>query len=337
MMPYYRPILKRAWQISVKNKWLWACRFFCCFIGNGGVYEALVRSFNNMAEGRSVFYTLREYAQSGVLSMVSWEKMKMLWQMDAGAFGLSVFTLLVVLAVLALMISFGVICQGALIRGFIDLDQNKKVEPKKCFKIGVERFWPILELNVITKVILLGFLVMLSYFASLIKVDNAVWQQVIYIVSFVVFIVLSIIIYFLTIYGVAYTVLRKRSALESLSRAWGLFKRNVVLNLEMGLLLFLINFFVAALFTIASFLMLAPLVLLYFLFLLAGAKIGMLVIALFAAILFAVLLVLVGSWYAVFQLGSWAVLFEELEEKGGKSKIRRIIEHLKTRKKKRSK
>ncbi len=337
MIPYYRPILKRAWQISLKNKWLWLLGFFAAFIGNGGVYEALVRSFNNMAEGRSVFYTLREYAQSGVFSMLTWGKMKMLWQADASAFGLSIFTLLVVLIILALLISFGVICQGALIRGFIEFDQNKKAEPKKCLKVGIDRFWPVLELNVITKVILLGFLVLLSYFVSLIRVESVLWQQAIYIISFVVFIVLGIIIYFLTIYGVAYAVLRKKTALEALARAWGLFKRNVVLNLEMGLLLFVINFIVAALFTIASFLMLAPLVLLYFLFLLAGAKIGMVVIVLIAAILFAILLVSVGSWYAVFQLGAWAVLFEELEEKGGKSKLRRIVEHLRGKTKKRSK
>jgi hypothetical protein len=35
-----------------------------------------------------------------------------------------------------------------------------------------------------------------------------------------------------------------------------------------------------------------------------------------ALIIFSGLLLLVGSWYAVFQLGSWVVLFEELEERG---------------------
>ncbi|KKQ80903.1 MAG: hypothetical protein UT02_C0001G0011 [Parcubacteria group bacterium GW2011_GWC2_38_7] len=328
MTPYYRPILKRAWKLSLKNKWLWILGFFAAFVGNGSVYEALVRSFNNMSEGRSIFFTLREYAQSGVIGMISWTKLKILWQADASAFGLGIFTLVVVLAILALMISFGIICQAALIRGFIDLDKNKKVEAKKCFRVGIDRFWPVLELNVITKVILLGILVMLGYFVSLISLSNPVSQQILYVASFVVFIVLGIIIYFLTIYGVAYAVLRKRSAFEALRHAWGLFKRNIVLNLEMGLLLFLINIAVAIGFVIVSFFALAPAVLLYFIFLMAGAKLGMLLMGLLALIIFLVLLVLVGSWYATFQLGAWAVLFEELEENGGKSKIRRIVEHL---------
>jgi len=337
MIPYYRPILKRAWKISLKNKWLWMLGFFAAFVGNGSVYEALMRSFNNISEGRSVFYTLREYAQSGVLSLISWAKLKMLWQADAGAFGLSIFTLLVVLAILALIISFGVICQGALIRGVIDLDQAKKTDTKKCFRVGIDRFWPVLEINVITKVILLGILVMLGYFVSLITIQDPLWQKVLYLVSFIIFIVLGIIIYFLTVYGVAYAVLRKRSSLEALGRAWDLFKHNVVLNLEMGLLLFIINILVAIGFFVVAFLALAPIILLYFLFLLAGAKAAMLLMSLLAVLVFTVLLIVVGSWFAAFQLGAWAVLFEELEEYGGKSKIRRIIEHISKKKKVRSK
>jgi len=334
MIPYYRPILKRAWKISLKNKWLWVLGFFAAFVGNGSVYEALVRSFNNMSEGRSIFFTLREYAESGVISMISWSKLKMLWQTDASAFGLSIFTLVIVLAVLALIISLGIICQAALIRGFIDHDQNKKTTAGKCLRVGVDRFWPVLELNVITKVILLGFLVMIGYFVSLISLQNPIGQKILYIVSFVVFIVLGIIIYFLTIYGVAYAVLRKRTAFEALGHAWHLFKRNVILNLEMGLLLFVINILVGLVFIIVTFLILAPVVLVYFICLLAGAKVAMVLITVLAIIIFTVLLVLVGSWYASFQLGAWAVLFEELEENGGKSKIHRIIEHLRKKTKK---
>ena len=334
MGPYYRPILKRAWRISVRNKWLWVLGFFAAFIGNGSIYEALLRSFNNVSEGRSVFFTLKEYSQTGVIGMISWSKLKDLWISDSSAFGLSIFTIILLLTVLALLISFGVISQAGVIKGVIDVDQKKKTGLKKSFAIGVDRFWPVLEINVITKVVLFGLLLMLAYFVSLITLTSALASTILYIVSFIVFIVCGIIIYFLTVYGTAYVVLRKRGSFDALKRAWNLFKKNIVLNLEMGLLLFVISMVVALLFFLLVFVVIAPFILLYFLFLLSGAKLGMLVMSFVVIALFLVILLLVGSWFSAFQLGAWAVLFEELELNGGKSKTRRILEKLKGGRKK---
>ena len=334
MIPYYRPILKRAWHISLRNKWLWVLGFFAAFIGNGSIYEGLLRSFNNVSEGRSVFYTLKEYSQTGVMGMISWEKLKALWMSDASAFGLSIFTIVLLLVIFALLISFGVISQAGVIKGVIDVDQKKKTGLKKSFKLGVDRFWPVLEINVITKVIMFGFLLMMAYFVSLITLSSELATNILYIASFVVFIVFGIIIYFLTVYGTAYVVLRKRGSFDALKRAWNLFKKNIVLNLEMGLLLFVFSMVVALMFFLLVFLVVAPFILLYFLFLLSGAKLGMMVMSFVILGLFIALLILTGSWFSTFQLGAWAILFEELEMKRGKSKTRRVYEKLKGGKKK---
>lgn len=334
MGPYYRPILKRAWRITLRNKWLWFLGFFAAFIGNGSIYEALLRSFNNVSEGRSVFYTLKEYSQTGVAGMISWDNLRALWASDAGAFGMGIFTIVLLLSVFALLISLGVISQAGVIKGVIDTDQKKRTGLKKAFGIGVDRFWPVLELNVITKVILFGLLLLIAYFASLIQFSGELANNILYIVSFVVFIVLGIIIYFLTVYGTAYVVLRKQGPFSALKKAWRLFKKNVVLNLEMGLLLFVISIVVALMFFLLCFFVLAPFVLLYFIFLLSGTKAAMMFMGTLMIILFLVILVLVGSWYAAFQLGAWSILFEELEVKGGKSKTRRVYEGLKGKKKK---
>lgn len=334
MGPYYRPILKRAWNISLRNKWLWVLGFFAAFIGNGSIYEALLRSFNNISEGRSVFYTLKEYSQTGVLGMISWSKLQALWAADAGAFGMSVFTIFILLAIFALLISLGVISQVGIIKGTIDIDQNKKTDFKKSFAMGVDRFWPVLELNVVTKVILFGFLMLIAYFVSLIHFAGDTANQILYISSFVIFIILGIIIYFLTVYGTAFVVLRKQGPFEALKKAWRLFKKNIVLNLEMGLLLFVVSIVVALMFFLLCFIILAPFVLLYFIFLLSGTKAAMMFMGVIIIALFVVVLLLVGSWFSAFQLGAWAVLFEELETKGGHSKVKRIVARLRQGKKK---
>jgi len=327
MESFYRQILKKAFWLTWKNRWLWVLGFFAAIIGNGGVYEALIRGFNNISEGRSVFNTFQEYVESGVFGMLSWAKLGALWQSDTSAFGITIFSLLAILCVLAVMITLGVIGQGAVISGIIGLDEKEPMKFKSSFRMGVDRFWPVIEINVITKVVLLGFLLLLAYFASLIVVASSAVNIFIYVLSFIIFLIFGIIIYFITIYGTAYVILRRKSVGEALRAAWHLFRSHVLLNLEMGLILFILNVVVAALFFIGCFVILSPLFVLYFLFLVAGSSLVASLLMAIMVLLFVVAMLLVGSWWSTFQLGVWALLFEKLELSGGKSKVLRLYEH----------
>ncbi|MBI5077398.1 hypothetical protein HZB94_03375 [Candidatus Falkowbacteria bacterium] len=328
MEPFYRLIFKRAFVISWKNKWLWIFGFFAAVIGNGSVYEALLRGFSNLSQGGTIFDTLREYAESGVLGMVSLTKLSALWQTDASAFAINIFTILLLLCVLAILISFGVIGQGGVLEGVIRTAENKKISFKENLKVGLARFWPILELNVIMKVVALGILFLIIYLVSMVVFESAALNLVLYTLSFIVFLVFGIIIYFVTIYAVAYAVLREQGAFDALKSAWRLFKRHVLLNLEMGIMLFVLNVAVALAFFIAMFIVLSPFFMLYFLWLFAGGLIGPKIILALIMIIFLVAMVLVGAWWSTLQLGVWAILFEELAVKGGKSKIIRVFEHV---------
>ncbi len=330
MYPFYRLILKRALRISWRNKWLWGLAFFAAFIGNGSVYEALIRSFNNLSEGNSAFLVLKEYSQMGIVGLASFSNLKSLWQSDPSAFGITILTTVLFLSVLALLISFAVIGQGGVIRSIVNIDQNKGASLKSGIKHGVERFWSILEVNIIGKLILFGALMLLMYLASLMHFDNGIANLVVYILSFSIFIIFGIIIYFLTIYGTAFVVLREDNAFRALKDAWQLFLKNPLLNLEMGLLLFIVNILVAVVFFIAVFILLAPFLLVYIVFVFAGWTTGMETMTTIITLIFITLLILMGSWYSTFQLGAWAILFEELALNGGKSKIVRVYEHVKT-------
>ena len=331
MESFYRLILKRALAISWKNKWLWLLGFFAAIIGNGSVYEALLRGFNNLSQGNTIFDTLREYAESGVLGMISLTKLSALWQTDSSAFAVNIFTILLLLCVLAIIISFGVIGQAGTVEAVIRLDEKKKTGLKENVKIGLERFWPVLELNVIMKVVLLGLLFLIIYLTSLVVFESAAINLILYVISLVIFLVLGIIIYFVTIYAVAFAVLRRQGTLDALAGAWHLFRRHILLNLEMGLLLFILNVGLAIVFFIAAFIILSQFLLFYFLCLFSGSVIISKIIIALIMLIFLALMVFVGAWWSTFQLGVWAILFEELAVKGGKSKIVRLFEHVVSR------
>lgn len=320
MEKFYRKILARALKISWKNPWLWIFGLFAAFIGNGSIYEALFRSLNNLADNISPFATLADYLNSGVLGMISWQKFVMLSQGDVSGLVMMLLTLLLFICVVALIIGLGVVFQAGAIYSVVEIDEKKHVSYKQAFKHGVERFWPVLELNVFTKLVMLGVLFLLVYLVY----QFAPQSIALYVVATILFVLSGIVIYFLTVFGTAFIVLRKKSALVALNHAWHLFRHNILLSLEMGLILFIINVLAIIAFFIAGFIILSPFFLLYVILVLSGMKLIATIVAMFMAVVFFLFIFLVGAWWATFQLGAWALLFEELVLKGGRSKIGRV-------------
>jgi hypothetical protein len=334
MIPFYRLILKRSLAVSWKFKWLWIFGFFAAFLGNGNLYEFLFGMYNNLSSGQSFFFTITQYANSGLLGMISFGRLQHLWQTDISAFSMGLFIMLMSFCFLAVMISLAVICQGALARGVIGNDQKKKVSLKQSFNDGLEKFWPILELNFITKVVFIGFLLLLVYIVANLMPGTFWIDSIIIVVSFIVFIVCGIVIYFLTLYGTAFIVLRDKKVFDALKEAWHVFRKNILLNLEMGLLLFIINVVAVISGIILLFIILAPFILLYFMLVFTGSAFGLTVISIVMILVFVAGLVLFGAWYNTFQMGAWLILFEELALNPVKSKTLRLFEHVKGLRKK---
>lgn len=330
----YRTILKRALKLSWKNKWLWLFGFFAAILGQGGVYEYLFKSFDNLTAGQSVLATMQEYANGGILGMISFGRLQSVWATDLSGMALGIFTLLFAICVIALIISLAVIGQGGLVKSIITLDQGKKTTPKECFSVGVKKFWPILELNFITKVVLMGVLMLLTYFAALLMQQIVAIDTVIFVLFFILFIVLGIIIYFLTLYGTAYIVLRDKGLLSALQSAWHLFRRNVVINLEMGLLIFVMNAIVAVLAVITLFILFAPFIIVFFVVLISNIWWLINAMNVLMILLFVIFLALATGWYTTFVVSCWMMLFEQLAMKGGKSKLQRVYEKVTSKSKK---
>ena len=334
---FYRKILKRAWAVSWKNKWLWIFGLFAAIVGNGSVYQSLLRGFSNIDSGYTIFDTMREYSASGVFSTISFAKIAQLWQADATMFGSIIFSMLFILCVLALLFAIGIISQGSLIFGLLEIDTNKPVNLRTALRSGKEHFWRIFGLNLFTKIFLLSLLILLAYLISLIITASSVVNMIIYIVSFLLFFILGMVIYFITIYGTSFVVLRNRKVFPALRSAFDLFRKDIIVNLEMALILFIVNFIFLIIFFIGAFVLSSPFLVLYFLFAVSGIKIGALLASSLLITIVLAMFVVVGAWWSTFQVSVWTILFDQLTIYGGKSKIIRIIENIKSAKKKKQK
>ncbi|OGF33337.1 hypothetical protein A2533_01055 [Candidatus Falkowbacteria bacterium RIFOXYD2_FULL_35_9] len=334
MEKFYRQILFRSWRVTWRFRWLWLFGFFATFLGNASFYEAIIRSFNDMSEGRSIYYTLRQYANTGIFSTFSWTKLIDLWQTDTVSFSLSLFTILFVMLVASLIIILAIVSQISLIKSAITLDQNKKISFKQAFSLGIHKFWPVLGLNIITRVVMTGFVIFIAFLVSLYIAQTSWIAYALYIVSFLVLLLLGIIIYFLTIYASAFIVLRDKGIFVSIRYAWYIFKQNMLLNIEMGFILFLLNILIGLLAIVFAVFVLSPFILLYLMMVLMSLSGGLGLLVVLIVILALAIIAVFGSGYTTFQVTVWSILFEELALKRGKSKMRRIVDQIKHRVKK---
>jgi hypothetical protein len=334
MEPFYRKIFKSAWRISWKNKWLWFFGFFATFLGGGTLYETVIRSFSNLSEGRSIFYTLKEYANTSLLSVFSWTKIVDIWQTDKAVLIVSLFSILILAILATVFIILAIVSQSGLVKSSVLLHEKRKVKFKDAFSQASKKFWPVFGMNVLMKIVFLGVILFLAFLVSLMVIGPRIFDYILYTGALVILIVLAIIVYFLTIYGVAFVVLRDRKIWSAVVSSWHIFKNNLILNIEFGLILFIFNMVIGLLMIVACLFVLSPFILLYFLLIVMNSAQTATIIGGVIIIIFCLIVAVTGSWFTTFQISSWSLIFEELAMKRGKSKLHRVIEHLTLNKRK---
>jgi len=328
MKRFYRLILVRAFNITWKNKWLWLFGLVAVFISSGGIYDFLTRAFGHLIDGKSPIYVVHEYWSmnffrwAGLLNTTMFSSLA-----NFSTFAWGVLSLIVILIVLAL----AVIAQIGLIKSAISLDKGQVATPKLAIREGKKDFWPVLKLNVLIKVGVFAILFFLAWALSLVVLDNSAARLIFYTISFVVLLLLIILIHFITLYSIAYIILRKDKVLDSLGKAWHLFRKNIVVNLEMGLLLFLFNLLVSFCSVIVILIVESPLILFYMLMYLLGAQLGALVVMFLMMVVFVILVLIIIGWFSSFQTTAWMILFDELDAQKGEAKITKLVRHLLTK------
>lgn len=328
MEPFYRIILKRAWKVAWKNKWLWIFGCFATFLGSWTVYELLVRIYSNFLEKKSLFFTISEYVNSSLFGIFSWDKIVQLWRTDNSLLILSLFSLLFGVIMIVIFIILAILSQGAIIKSAISYDQEGKITFFQAFAAGRKNFGQLLKLNIFMKVIVIGIILLLSYLISLMWLGDSVINAIVYAIGLAVIIVLLIVMYFITIYSAAFVVLRSKNFWTSLRYAWFIFHKNLLINLEMALIMFMISFVWILTMMIILIFVLSPLFVLRIFFIYLDMFTAQSIIAISMLVLFIIVTIVTTSFFTVFQISSWSILFEELALKRGKSKLMRLVYRL---------
>ena len=320
----YRSLLKQAWGITWRHKYLWFFGLFAALTAAGGSieYQVVTSNLNQNLVNGNYSYLNSVYAWGLVL------KGFFVWII--GFLGQNILViinslslLLLTAALLGAIVFLAIVSQAGLIDSIKKLSNSKKKEKAITISEGLTNgrpyFWSVLGLNLVIRILanFVFFIISLPLLFMVLK-DSSAFAAV-YTILFVIFIPVAVSLSLMVKFAISYNVLEKESFINSLEKGWKLFMKNWLVSLEMAIILFILNFVVLLLLMAAITLFIFPLFLVSVIYQVVGLTYLMLFFT-------TVAIILVGSSLVTFQISTWTTLFIRLKDKGGIAKLERFFE-----------
>lgn len=316
----YRSVLGSAWTITKQHKKLWIFGFLAFLLSAGGEYQILTKIINE-DYGYGVYNQMA--SGSTMMSWSFWSDLFRVCTTDPRT-GLAVVMMIVLMAAVAFVILWICVKSEIALVKWTKTYLNSKNKDKKAsvweeISTKDQKFWPVLGLDIATKIAITVLFSLLSLPLIFLYFKDSNFAILIYTLFFIVFLPLAISISLIIKYSVAGVVLEKQSFVNSLESGWKLFLDNWLVSLEMAILLFLINFFISLIGVFILSVVLLPIMLALIIFNLA------IPLFLFVIVTFS-LLVVTAAALMTFQTSAWTILFLELKSTNTvKAKLERIF------------
>lgn len=322
----YRKILHQSWVNTWKNKYLLFFGLFAALLGNGGGLEVVFRVLNK--ENQQVMFSgLSKLSATGFFSMQTIFNIFNLMRTDF--LNMVIFSLVFLLLLLLVGFLFWlmVMSQGALVNNAAKIEGGKSHSFEMGVKVGAEKFWPVLGLNVIYQGIVYFLLLLISLPIILsASRPSYIAASVLFILLFLILVPIAVAFSFVIKYAIAFVVIKQEKLKESLVKGWELFSKNWLVSIEMAFLLAFINLIVVLLLIFTFLVLSIPLLFVALILAKLTFVFAFWIVFISSLLFYLFILVFVGSTLSAFQITAWTSLFIQLTGKGAKSKIIRIFE-----------
>jgi hypothetical protein len=297
----YFGIIRRAFEITIRRRFLWVFGFIVALAGGGGGF----RGFSYFSDSGQSMARLGRFATAylGVLILV----------------GLILFLLWLVIWILSL------ISQAGLVSSVNKIERGEETSLGDGFSIGAHYFWRVLGLSIILGLIIffLVLLIALPVVAVIIFASqaNAVGAglavpAIFCLVLGIIFLVFLLVLFaaflgVIFIYALRYIVLKDKRVFISIGEAWRLIRANLGATLAMFLLLLLMSAGVGIVLAIPALVIGIP----AFLAFLGGVTIGNVYLIVVASLGFFFLLLTVSFLRGIFETfhsTAWTLTYLEL-------------------------
>jgi hypothetical protein len=308
--PTYREALGHAWKLTWHHKSLWVLGLLSVFLGQFGLSNFLGQLISKVFFADASWWP----ASWGAIHIVSPDQF--LW------FSWLSF----IVAALAMFVLAASVCaQGALISTAVHyFNVHMVLSIHNAWRQGVKHFWRILGINVLEKLLL--SLILWVIIESLGVVGSiSIMGFFLQVLVIAVGIFLALAISTVAIFTLGYCMVDNQGLIDALSQGWHLFRRHVLVSLELSIMLLLCNALVFAALWFGSFLVLIPS---FFLSLAAGftGYLTLLSISVAAYVfLFVLVVALLGAVFNAFTTSAWMYLFMHMYHEGLGSRLKKLV------------
>lgn len=315
--PTYQQALSHACELAWKHKTLWALGLLSAVVAQFGLGDFF---------GRLLFL----YQQGGVglmsssiLNNFSWiMPSAMSWATILGFIWLTGLVILLTITIIFITIT----AQGALISYASNYFKNKNFDNlTKAWNKSIGHFWQLLKINILYKLL---FCAILLSSASVIKVwvlaETTLLQIILgFVLGLLLFVYLVFsIVYF---YVIAYVVVDNQLLPIAAKKAWNLFDRHVLVSIEIGLLMMLLNLLLIIAGSTALLLAFLPSLVLWIVAGIFGFT-GLASLGLgLGLLLWLIIILIMVAVFNVFNTSAWVYLFIKMHKEGV---VSRVVYHI---------
>jgi len=314
--PTYRQTLVHAWEVVWHNKALWILGLFSVLLGQLGfsdIFGQIWSVSDTLAGGKTILLPGINLNWSGDI----WNALGIIW---LAGICLSLVVLLVFLAVTS---------QGALIFYAAQWFKTKKHQKfSKPWNHSLKHFWSILLINILRKVFLVLLLAAFGLALNYFFYSRTLPQGFLFAFSLVLVLFVSLFISIISIYTLCALVVDGKGVWFAIKKAWAIFSRHMLVSLEVGILLMLLNFLLVTAIVVGSFFAFLPAMLIW---LAAGITNTVVLAAIgfsLGVFLLLVFMVLAAGFFNAFTTSAWVFLFMKMHKEGIPSRTIHFFKHI---------
>lgn len=318
-MQLYKEALARGWQLTTKHSFLWLFGLFALFIsGNGGEFDIYFRNINSLTSSLSIFNP--EFWKNNEW-LILIKKMSALGHTNLW---LTIILGIIFLIAAAVVIYFIIISQIALMDAASKYPKNK-ITFHQSFQDSRGYFWPVLLINICSRLVIGAFLMLLAVpFLKIFTSQNYfTYESIYYLMALLILVPVVLIVSFLNKFAINYLVIQKEKLIGSLKKSFKLFINNWLVSLEMALIFFILSLLLGLFVILAIAVLITP----FITFSLMSSMANFYTIMMIAILLAVVSVILAASIFSTWQYSSWTYLFIELTKGNREGKLLRILQN----------
>ncbi len=322
----YLSIIKRAFQISYKNKFLWILGFLAALTEGGGGFNFGSFNSSNVNSLRDLWQQnngqtppLNIPATNIVKEKVLGETANSDWTLIGNWFSenlnliIIIGVILIVLMIIIMVISK--MAKGGLIWAVAEFDKDKKTNFKQSFKKGFWMFWKIFGIEIVVGLLVIAAMMVYAIPIIFLIVFNLYAAGIIWGVVLILPLVLfCIFLGILRMYALRYAAVDGETICNSLRESWLLFRK----KLKDVLLIWLISIGLGILVGIVTVIVYLVVLVIFFAIgfglYMAGGMTAVIVTSIVLGLAFLVLIVVVSGFIHSFISAYWTLAFVELKK-----------------------